>query len=246
MSGHSHYATIKRKKEASDIARGKLFSKISRQISVAVKSGSSNPEMNSKLKMAIEQARAANMPKANIERAISKAAKEGNLEEVTYEGYAPEGVGVVVEAFTDNRNRTSQEIKNIFERGGGTLAGPGAVSFNFEPKGMLLVKKEKDVQQQMLTLIDAQVEDIDETEDGIEVYVEPSKVSDAKKNLGALGFEVLSVELVKRQKSFVTITDPKKSQKIISFLENLEDHDDVQNVYANLDVPEDVASKMEQ
>src|SRR3990170_358602 len=153
MSGHSKWSTIKRKKATTDMVRGKLFSKISKTIATAVKGGgSNNPETNSKLRVAIEEARAANMPKANVERALKKGG-EGNVSEFTYEGFGPGGISVIVEGATDNRNRTGQEIKGIFERGGGSLAGPGAVSFNFKQKGLILVEKGADPQSQMLSMI---------------------------------------------------------------------------------------------
>src|SRR3989344_6041026 len=150
MSGHSKWATIHRSKEVKDAKRGNLFAKMGRAISIAVKAGGGpDPSANFKLRVAIEKARAADMPKENIERAIAKASEGGALEEVTYEGFGPGGIGVIVEAATDNKNRTAQEIKNAFERGGGNLAGPGSVSFNFEQKGFLLVKKTDKPDEQM-------------------------------------------------------------------------------------------------
>jgi len=176
MSGHSHYATIKRQKALTDAARGNVFSKHAKAIMIAAKGGG-DPESNFKLRVAIDKARAENMPKDNIERAIAKATSEGGvLTEAVYEGFGPSGVAVIVEAATDNKNRTAQEIKNLFERGGGSLAGPGAVSFNFESKGFLLIKKTSDPDSQMLTIIDMGVEDITDSVDGLEVYVAPDKL----------------------------------------------------------------------
>lgn len=241
MSGHSHYSTIKRKKEAGDAARGKIFSKLSRAISIAIKTGGGpNPDTNYKLRVAIEAAKAANMPKANIERALSKASESDVLEEVAYEGFGPEGIGVIVETATDNRNRTGQEIKGIFDRGGGRLAGPGAVSYNFEPKGLILVKKTDDCEAQMLKLIDFGVEDVLGADDAIEVYVEPEKLSETKKKLEEKGFALSSVELMKKPKILQKISDSKKAEKVLSFLDKLENLDDVQKVYSNLDIPEEV------
>lgn len=245
MSGHSKWSTIKRKKGATDKARGKLFSKLARAISVAVKTGGGeDTETNYKLRVEIDRAKAANMPKSNIERAISQGTRGEALEEVSYEGFGPAGVGVIVEVATDNRNRTAQEVKNLFERGGGHMAGPGAVSFNFEPKGQILVKKGKDVEKQMLTLIDLGAEDVEETEDGIEVHVQPSKLSASKENLEKEGFSVISSELVKKPKSYHTLSDPKEAKRAISFLDTLEEQEDVQKVFATLDVPEDVMAKI--
>lgn len=245
MSGHSKWSTIKRKKEATDAARGKLFSKLSRAISIAVKTGGgSNPETNHKLKVAIEAAKAANMPKANIQKALSKGAGGEDLEEVTYEGFGPSGINIIIEVATDNRNRTAQEIKGIFERGEGTLAGPRAVSFNFEPKGLFVVTKEKDVENQMLKLIDLGVEDVEETTDGIEVYVRPNVFSKIRKALEDNGFKIISAEFVQKPKSFQTIAEEKSASKALSFLEKLEDQEDVQRVFANIDIPDEVLKKI--
>ena len=245
MSGHSHYATIKRQKESKDAARGKTFSKLARAIQIAVKTGAGpDPDSNPKLRMAIEAARSANMPKDNVERAISKGAGTGGaLEEVSYEGYAPGGVAVIVEVATDNRNRTGQEIKNIFERGGGSLAGPGAVSFNFEPKGLIVVEKGPNVSEQMLSLIDSGAEDVEETEDGVEVYVSPEKLSKVRDDFQNKGFIVNSFELTRKPKRMLLINDPSQAKKILGFLATLEEHDDVQKVYVNLDIPDEVLQK---
>lgn len=245
MSGHSHYSTIKRQKETRDAAKGKIFSKLARAISIAVKTGSSaDPDSNPRLRVAIEQARAVNMPKENVERAISKATKEGeSLEEVNYEGFGPGGVGVIVETATDNKNRTAQEIKNIFERAGGSMGGPGSVSFNFESLGLVVLPKDADSEQQMLKLIDFGAEDLEETEDAIEIYTSPDKLSELKKDLDTAGFNVSSVELVKRPKNVVTINDPSMAQRLMKFLDTLEEHEDVQKVFANLDIPQDIINR---
>ncbi|OGM28720.1 hypothetical protein A2962_02555 [Candidatus Woesebacteria bacterium RIFCSPLOWO2_01_FULL_39_61] len=244
MSGHSHYATIKRQKESKDAVKGKIFSKLARAISVAVKTGGGpDPDANYKLRMAIDAARASNMPKDNVERAISKAGGEGeDLQEVTYEGFGPYGVAVLVEVLTDNRNRTGQEIKNIFERGGGSLGGPGSVSFNFEQKGQILVKKEANLEDQMLKLIDAGVEEMEETGDAIEIYVAQNKLREVFKKVKESGLEIISSELVQKPKNFQVISDPEKVSKSLSFLNLLHDHDDVQKVFANLDVPDEALS----
>lgn len=233
MSGHSHYATIKRQKAATDAARGNIFSKHAKAIMIAAKAGA-DPESNFRLRVAIDRARADNMPKENIKRAIEKATSEGGvLNEVVYEGYGPFGVSVIVEAATDNKNRTAQEMKNIFERAGGSLAGPGAVSFNFESKGFLLVKKSEDKDTQMLTIIDMGAEDILESEDGLEVYVAPDKLGEIKKKIEAGGYEVSQAEIQMKPKNLIEVS-PEESEKIMKFLETLESHDDVQKVYANI------------
>lgn len=244
MSGHSHYATIKRQKESKDAAKGKIFSKLARAISIAVKTGGGpDPDANYKLRMAVDAARTSNMPKENVERAISKAGAAGeDLQEVTYEGFGPYGVAVLVEVATDNRNRTSQEIKNIFERGGGSLGGPGSVSFNFEQKGQILVKKEVSSEDQMLKLIDAGVEEMEETDDAIEVYVTQNKIRDVVETIKKSGLEIISSDLVQRPKNFQVISEPEKVSKTLSFLNQLHDQDDVQKVFANLDVPDEALS----
>lgn len=246
MSGHSHYATIKRQKEANDAARGNIFSKLARAITIATKSGGGpDPASNFKLRVEMERARAANMPKENVDRAIARATVEGEaLEEASYEGFGPSGVAVIVEVATDNRNRTGQEIKNLFERAGGHLAGPGAVSFNFEPKGILVVQKTADPQVQMLKLIDLGVEEMEESPDGIEIYTSPDKLSQTKNKLEGEGFAVSSFELTQKPKTFTTISDPKEATAALSFLDSLQDHDDAQKVYANIDVPDEVMSKL--
>lgn len=241
MSGHSKWSTIKRKKEATDAARGKLFSKLSRAISIAVKTGGGqDPTSNNKLKVAIDAAKSANMPKGNIERAISRGGGGDRLEEVTYEGFGPKGIGVLVEVATDNRNRTGQEIKGLFERGGGRLAGPGAVSFNFEAKGLLLVEKRGESEDQMLALIELGAEDVEETDDGIEVYVDPAKLTRIKKEVAAAGFVIKSTELYKKPQMLQSINEKVVVGKTLTFLANLEDHDDVQKVFTNIDIPDDI------
>jgi len=242
MSGHSHFATIKRQKAANDAVRGKVFSRHSKAIAIAIKEGGgADPEGNSKLRFAIEQAKADNMPKVNIERVLSRASEAGDMEEVTYEGFAPEGVGVIVKAATDSRNRTSQAIKNIFEKSGGTLAGPGAVLFNFEQKGLILVKKQADIQIQMLSLIDLGVEDVEEADDAIEAYVIPANLGQTRETLLNSGFEVMSFSLIMKPINLVLVEDADKVKKIINLLDQLEEQEDVQDVYSNIDIPSQMA-----
>lgn len=244
MSGHSHYATIHRQKELKDAQKGKIFSKLAQVIAIAAKEGC-DPEANCKLRVAIEQARAVNMPKVNIERALQQAQdKLQKIEEVTYEGFGPLGIAVIVQAVTDNKNRTSQEIKNLFEREGGSLAGPGSVSFNFEQKGLIVVKKEDNKENQMLKLIDAGAQDLEETDDGIEVYTPVEKLSEVRENLERSGFIITSFELIQKPRNFQTITDIATASRVLSFLDKINDHDDVQKVFANLEVPDAVIGKI--
>lgn len=235
MSGHSHFATIKRQKGLKDAAKGNIFGKLSKNISIAIKSGGgTNPDMNFKLRIAIDKAKEFNMPKDNIDRILKSAeSKMENIEEITYEGFGPHGVGVLVEVVTDNKNRSAQEFKNIFEKAGGNIAGPGAVSYNFEHKGYLLIKKADDVDTQTLSLIDLGVEDIEDTEEGLEVLVNPDQLKIEKTKIEEAGFTIIRAELRMVPKNYVEITDSSHIEKVTNFLESLEDHDDVQKVYSN-------------
>lgn len=240
MSGHSHFATIKRQKAANDAVKGNLFSKMARSIMIAAKGGP-DPDMNFKLRFEIDKARAASMPKENIERAIAKATTEAaNLEEIIYEGFGPGGVGVMIEVLSDNKNRTAQEIGNLFTRAGGNMGGPNSVAFNFESKGFMVVKKTADPDAQMLALIDAGAEDMEDVGNEFEVYVAPDKLGQIRKALIAAGIEVSETELQMKPKSFVTISDATTATKIMKFIDEVESHDDVQKVFTNADIPEEV------
>lgn len=246
MSGHSHFATIKRQKATNDAAKGNLFSKLARNIMIAAKSGG-DPNMNFKLRVEIDKARAASMPKENIDRAIAKATTEAaNMSEVVYEGFGPGGISIIVEAATDNKNRTAQEIKNLFDKAGGNLAGPGAVSFNFESKGFLLVKKTENPEAQMLQMIDLGVEDITETEDGIEVYVAPDKLGETRKQFEAVGFAMTETELMMRPLSVQSVVNAGVAEKAFKLLDAFDELDAVQKVFSNLDVPKDVMDQLVQ
>ncbi|EKE05859.1 MAG: hypothetical protein ACD_19C00176G0081 [uncultured bacterium] len=235
MSGHSHFATIKRQKGLKDAAKGNVFGKLSKNISIAIKSGGGvSPNMNFKLRIAIDKAKEFNMPKDNIDRILKSAeSKMENIEEITYEGFGPYGVAVLVDVVTDNKNRSAQEFKNIFEKAGGNIAGPGAVSFNFDHKGYLLIGKTNDVDSQMLTLIDLGVDDIEEIDEGLEVLVNSDQLSIEKKKIEEAGFRVARAELTMIPKNYIVIEGPDRIEKITNFLELLEDHDDVQKVYSN-------------
>lgn len=246
MSGHSHYSTIKRQKETKDAQKGKVFSRHARAIAIAIKAGGGNdPDANYKLRMAIEQAKSVNMPKSNIDRVLARADEQGDLAEVTYEGFGPAGVCVIVEAATDNRNRTAQEIKNLFEKGGGNMAGPGSVAFNFVPKGQILLKNEADVSSQILKIIDMGVEDVEETDDGVEVYVSPVDTAKFADLFSKENFQVLSLNIIQKPINLITLNTLQDASKVLNFLEKLEDQEDVQNVFANLDIPADTLAKLE-
>lgn len=242
MSGHSKWSTIKRQKGINDASRGRLFSKLARAITIAVKTGSGpTTESNFKLRIAIAKAHAANMPKDNIERAIIRGSESSQLEEITYEGFGPSAIATIVEVATDNRNRTASEIKNIFERAGGRLSGPGSVSFNFEPKGSLVITKDKDSESQMLKLIDLGIDEMEEAEDAIEVFVASDKLNSFRSLIEGAGFEVKSYELIKLPKNYVSIKSPEEAKKVLTFLDTLNDQDDVQRVFANVDIEAQLA-----
>lgn len=249
MSGHSKWSTIHRQKEVKDAKKGQVFTKIGNAITIAVRSagGATDPEKNFKLRLAIEAARAANMPKENVTRAITRGSGgAGGLElaEMTYEGYGPGGVAVVVEAVTDNKNRTIAEIKNIFERVGGSLAGPGAVMFQFEKASLITVKKAANPEEQILTIMDLGAQDVEEASDAIEVYTRPDEVLLVKDRLEKAGFQVVSIEQVFKPKTPLTIADNATAEKIIKFMENLEGQDDVQHVFANFDIDGEILEQI--
>lgn len=245
MSGHSHFATIRRTKETKDAARGKIFSRHAKAIAIAIKlGGNADPDMNSRLHFAIDQAKADNMPKSNIDRILEKASEAGNLDEITYEGFGPGGTMVLVETATDNRNRTAQEMKGLFDKNGGNMAGVGAVSFNFDLKGLLSIEKKGNVDEQELTLIDLGADDIVVTDDAFEVYTIADKLIEIKKKVEEAGFSVTSFALVQRPKTYQEVADLETAQKVIHFLDVIENYEDVQKVYSNVDIPEEILEKL--
>lgn len=238
MSGHSKWATIKRQKGANDAKRGQLFTKLAMAITIAVKEGAGNtdPNFNFKLRLAIDKARAANMPKENIERAIDRAkgTGAGDLSEVMYEGFAPGGVAVIVQAVTDNKMRTVSEIKNLFEKNGGAFGSVGSVSYLFTQKGELITKKNgKSFDDYLSVALETGVEDVEENDDQVIFYTRPTDLFEAKKNLEAQGLSLISSEIVYEPNTYIDITQPATREKIISFLEKIEDQDDVQKVFSN-------------
>lgn len=212
-----------------------MFSKIARAITLAARTGP-NPDTNLQLRALVEKARQYNMPKDNIGRAISRADGAGGktIENVVYEGYGPGGVAIIVEAVTDNKNRTAQEVKNIFERGGGSLGTPGSVSFQFQHAGQIFVEKKKNPEEQALEIIDLGVEDVEIVEDGIEVHTKPDDLFKTKEKIEQAGMAIKSAELVFKPKILVPTSDSTSGQQALRLLENLDEHDDVQRVYANM------------
>lgn len=244
MSGHSKWTQIKRQKGVADKRRGQTFTKLSNAITIAVREGGgiTDPEQNFRLRLAIEKARLVNMPKENIERALHRAAGKQageRLMEVTYEGFGPFGVAVMVDAATDNKQRTSAEIKNVFEKNGGTMGSLGTVSYQFQKIGLITVKKEETlVDDIFLTAADAGAADVEETGDVAFVYTSPEQLSLVKNALLAKGMAIEGFELIRKPLAAVTITEKEQVVKIIHFLEKLEELDDVQKVYANADIPD--------
>lgn len=240
MSGHSHAQTIKRTKDATDAKRGKIFSKLGRLITIAVKTGGGmvDPQMNSRLRMALEKAKEANMPKDNIKRAIDKGTGKGegsDLESVTYEGYGPSGVAVVVECITDSKNRTGQEIKSLFTMYGGNLAEPGAATHYFTRVGFVKVRKSGQGEEQMLKLIDLDAEDIEEKDGFFNVFTTVGAMDEMEKRIKELGFEVLESNRIMKARNKMS-RENADIQKISKFIAGLENYDDVQNVFVNVEV----------
>lgn len=242
MSGHSKWSTIKRKKGANDAQRAKIFTKIAREIIVAVKAGGSDPDNNSSLKDAIAKGRAANMPNDNINRTIKKAAgsTEGdNYENITYEGYGPNGVAVIVEALSDNRNRTAADVRHSFDKFGGNMGQTGCVSFMFDRKGIIIIEND-DIDEDTITMdaLEAGAEDIQIDEDCIEITTDPNDFHAVRDALEGK-YELSSAEISMVPQTTVTLTDEKQLLMMGKLIESLEDNDDVQNIYHNWDAPEE-------
>jgi YebC/PmpR family DNA-binding regulatory protein len=248
MSGHSKWSTIKRQKGVADAKRGALFTKVAREISVAARQGGGDPDANYRLRLAVEKARSVNMPADNIRRTIEKATGGGEaeqFEEIVYEGYGPGGVAVLVEAQTDNRNRTAAEVRSMFTKTGGQLAGSGAVAWQFEPRGLISIARNGvDADEVTLAAIDAGAEDVD-TDDAevIEIYTAPTDLETVRQALDAAGVKVDSAESTMIAKQTVDL-DSSKARQALRLVELLEDLDDVQRVTANFEIPEDVFAEV--
>ncbi len=248
MSGHSKWSTIKHKKAAQDAKRGKIFTKLIKEITVAARLGGGDPAANPRLRAAIDAAKAANMPKNNIERAIKKGTGELEgvaYEEVTYEGYGPGGVAVLVEAITDNRQRTVAEVRHIFSKRGGNLGEPGSVAWIFEKKGLIVVEKNKvDEDTLMDAALEAEAEDIKDEGNEWEIETSPEELPKVKKALEDAGIEILSAKVTMVPSNIVKVEEEKKAQQLIALMNALEENDDVQNVYANFDIPDNILEKV--
>ncbi len=247
MAGHSKWAQIKHKKAVVDARRGKLFSKLAREIMVAARLGGGDPDSNPRLRAAIEKARSYNMPKDNIEKAIKKGTGEleggSSYEELMLEAYAPGGVAVLIEALTDNKNRTTSEIRHIFSRAGGSIAEPGAVAWNFQRKGLIIVDRSHGEEEVMEAALEGGAEDIKVEEDGYAVITLPEDFSSVKEAIEKAGLTIKEAQVTYIPVNTVPV-DEATAEKILKLIETLEDHDDVQNVYTNADIPDEVLEKV--
>lgn len=237
MSGHSKWSNIKHKKEKSDAAKAKVFTKVGKEIAVAVKAGGPDPVSNSKLKELIAKAKSLNVPNDNIDRIIKKSsgADAVDYEEITYEGYGPNGIAVIVEATTDNRNRTGGNVRHFFDKYGGNLGQSGCVSFMFEDKGVIIVEKESgaDEDKLMEDALEAGAEDFIADEDVFEIYTVPADLMAVKEDLEAKGYTIASAEKDKIPSNYVTLTDEEDIKKMNLLLEHLEEDDDISEIYHN-------------
>jgi YebC/PmpR family DNA-binding regulatory protein len=244
MSGHSKWSTIKHKKGAADAKRGKVFTRIIKEMTIAARLGGGDPEGNPRLRAAIAEAKASNMPKDNIERAVKRGTGElegATYEEVTYEGYGPGGVAIMVEALTDNTNRTTPEIRHIFEKSGGNLGSPGSVRFQFEKKGYFAIEKNAVTEDRLMEIaLEAGADDLQTDDpDAFEVYASPESFEAVRQALEKNKIATIEAKLGMIPSNYVKIDD-NKSKQMMRLMEMLDDHDDVQNVWSNFDIPEEM------
>ncbi|MBR2038491.1 MAG: YebC/PmpR family DNA-binding transcriptional regulator [Lachnospiraceae bacterium] len=241
MSGHSKFANIKHKKEKNDAAKGKIFTIIGREIAVAVKEGGPDPANNFKLAKVIEKAKSNNMPNDTIERGIKRASGElGNVnyEYITYEGYGPNGIAIIVNTLTDNKNRTAGNVRSAFTKGQGSIGTPGCVSFMFDKRGQIIIDKEEcdmEADDLMMIALDAGAEDFNEEEDSFEILTDPDSLEEVRDALKAEGIELVSAEVTMIPQNYVTLTDETAIKNLQKTLDLLDDDDDVESVYHNWD-----------
>lgn len=243
MSGHSKWATIKHKKGAADAARGKLFAKLARQIEVSAREGGGDVDTNATLRTAVQKAKAGQMTNEAIDRAIKRGSGEasgGNYESIMYEGYAPGGVGLLIDVLTDNRNRSGSDIRNIFSKLGGSMAEPGAVSWQFSRRGVILVDGAAAEDDVMLAALDAGAEDIARDGAAWKILTEPSAVYDVRAALEAAGLTVNSADSTMVSSTIIDITSVDEAKKVLRIMDALEDNDDVQDVFANFDISDEI------
>jgi YebC/PmpR family DNA-binding regulatory protein len=247
MSGHSKWATIKHKKGAADKARGKLFAKLARQIEVAVRAGGGDLDSNASLRTMVQKAKAAQMNKENIDRAIKRGLGEtggANYESILYEGYAPGGVAMLVDVLTDNRNRTASDVRTAFSKFGGSMAEPGAVGWQFSRRGVVLVPGAIAEDDVMSAALEAGADDIEQDGDSWRVLTDPSVVYDVQEALAAAGIEVQSAESTMVSSTVIEVTDIDDARQILRIMDMLEDNDDVQDVFANFDIDESLMQEL--
>ena len=248
MSGHSKWATIKHKKGAQDKARGKLFAKLIRQVEVAAREGGGDLSSNATLRTMYSKARDASVPVDTIDRAIKRGTGElegVRYEPVTYEGYAAAGVAIIVECLTDNRNRTGADVRNAFSKNGGSMAEPGAVAWQFERKGVLLMERSADEDELMLAAAEAGAEDVSDLGDSWQVTCAPSTLGEVRDSLEGAGYKVSSAELTMVPNTMIPLNEEAEARKVLRVVDALEDMDDVQNVYANFDIPDAILELVE-
>jgi YebC/PmpR family DNA-binding regulatory protein len=248
MSGHSKWATIKHKKGAADAKRGKLFAKLIRQVEVAARQGGGDPDSNPTLRTMYQKARDASVPLDTIDRAVKRGTGElegVTYEQITYEGYAPHGVALLIDVLTDNRNRTGSEIRTMFTRAGGSMAEPGAVAWQFERKGSILVDRATDEEELMLTALDAGADDIADDGEAWRITTPPSDLPAVRAALEEAGVAVESSDLVMVAANLVPLDDAGAAKSVLALIDALEDNDDVQSVHANFDLDEDVFAALE-
>lgn len=247
MSGHSKWSTIKRKKGALDAKRGKIFTKIIRELSTAASIGGGDPDANPRLRLVIEKAKGVNMPKDNIKRAIDKGVGGGDsaaYEEFVYEGYGPGGVAVLIETLSDNKNRTVGEVRHVLSKRGGNLGATGCVAYLFDKKGIIRFDADRvDPDALMEAAMEAEVEDVSDDDDGVEVVTLPTKLSEVQEALQSQGFESASAEVSMVPSTSVELSG-KDAESMLELMEALEDLDDVQNVYANFDISDDEMARI--
>ncbi len=246
MSGHSKWSTIKRQKGVADAKRGAVFTKLSREIILAAKQGGGDPGMNFKLRLAVQRAKAANMPNDNIERAIAKGSGGGagdeQLDEIQYEGYGPGGTAIIVSVLTDNRNRTVAEVRHRFSRAGGNMAETGAVGWQFEARGVITIPLDgHDADELALQVIDAGADDVDVQGDVLEVQTQPANLEPVRKALEAAGVEIENADFAMVPKTLIEL-DEKTAHQAMRLIESLEDLEDVQRVYSNADISDEAAA----
>jgi YebC/PmpR family DNA-binding regulatory protein len=252
MSGHSKWANIKRKKGKADAIKGKVFTKLGRELMVAARMGGANPDANFRLKIIIQKAKAANMPNDNIQRVIQKAAGDQDAnayEELTYEGYGPGGVAIMIDVLTDNRNRTAGEIRHIFSKNGGNMGETGCVNWMFKKKGVLsLLKEELEISEDdlMLLALDKGADDINmDDEEEIEIYTNPDDFQNVKEALEKEGLEFENADINMIPENTVEVTDPDQAKLLLRLMDYLDEHDDVQDTYTNFDISEELMDNIE-